>query len=137
MKSFNLSAWSVRHPSVVLFLIIAVTIAGAMSYLRLGRAEDPSFTIKTMIVQAFWPGATAEDMQRLVAEPLEKRLQELPQLDFVRTYSRPGASVMQVQLKDYVRGRAAADTWYQVRKKFNDSRSVLPEGVIGPVFDDE
>ncbi len=137
MKSLNLSAWSVKHPSVVLFLIIAVTIAGAMSYVRLGRAEDPSFTIKTMIVQAFWPGATAQDMQRLVAEPLEKRLQELPQLDFVRTYSRPGASVMLVQLKDYVRGRAAADTWYQVRKKFTDSRSVLPDGVIGPVFDDE
>lgn len=137
MKSMNLSAWSVRHPAVVLFLILALTIAGAMSYLRLGRAEDPSFTIKTMIVQAFWPGATAQDMQRLVAEPLEKRLQELSDLDFVRTYSRPGATVMQVQLKDHVRGRKANDLWYQVRKKFSDSRSLLPEGVLGPVFDDE
>jgi len=137
MKSLNLSEWSVKHPSVVLFLIIATLIAGGFSYMNLGRAEDPNFTIKTMIVQAFWPGAPAEEVQRLVAEPLEKRLQELPQLDFVRTYSRPGAAVIQVQLKDKVRGREALDTWYQVRKKFSDSRSELPDGVIGPVFNDE
>ncbi len=137
MQSINLSSWAVRHRSVVLFLIIAVTLAGAFSYLRLGRAEDPTFTIKTMIVQAFWPGAPAEEIQRLVAEPLEKRLQELPQLDFVRTYSRPGATVMLVQLKDHIRGRAVADVWYQVRKKFADSRSALPAGVVGPVFNDE
>ena len=137
MKSFNLSDWSVRHPSVVLFLILATIAAGATSYQRLGRAEDPTFTIKTMIVQAFWPGAPADEVQRLVAEPLEKRLQELPQLDYVRTYSRPGAAVLQVQLKDKVRGREAADTWYQVRKKFSDSRGELPDGVIGPFFNDE
>ena len=137
MGRFNLSEWSVKHPAVVLFLIIATSAAGAFSYFQLGRAEDPSFTIKTMIVQAFWPGATAEDIQRLVAEPLEKRLQELPQLDYVRTYARPGAAVMQVQLKDFVRGREATDTWYQVRKKISDSRSDLPQGVVGPVFNDE
>jgi multidrug efflux pump len=137
MKRFNLSEWSVRHPAVILFLIIASTIAGAWSYLNLGRAEDPSFTIKTMIAQVMWPGATAQDMQRLVAEPLEKRLQELPNLDYVKTYSRPGATIMQINLRDSARGREVADTWYQVRKKFSDSRGDLPQGTIGPVFNDE
>ncbi len=137
MKSFNLSAWSVKHPSITLFLILAISAAGTLAYFQLGRAEDPALTIKTMIVQAFWPGATADDMQRLIAEPVEKRLQELPELDFVRTYSRPGAVVMQVQLKDDIRGRRATDTWYQVRKKITDSRGVLPAGSIGPFFNDE
>jgi multidrug efflux pump len=137
MKSFNLSEWAVKHPSVVLFLIIAATLAGGLSYLNLGRAEDPSFSIKTMIVQAAWPGATADQVQTLVAEPLEKRLQEFPSLDYVRTYSRPGVTVLQVQLKDYMRGAAVAETWYQVRKKLNDSRGELPEGVQGPFFNDE
>jgi multidrug efflux pump subunit AcrB len=137
MSSFNLSAWAVRHPAFMLFLIIAISITGAWSYLNLGRAEDPSFTIKTMVVQVVWPGGTAQDMQRLVADPLEKRLQELSQLDYVRTYTRPSTAVLTVQLKDRVRGREAADTWYQVRKKLNDSRSELPQGVIGPLFNDE
>lgn len=137
MRSVNLSAWAVRQPALMLFLIIAVTLAGAWSYLSLGRAEDPTFTIKTMVVQVVWPGGTAEDMQRLVADPLEKRLQELPQLDYVRTYTRPGAAVLTVQLKDRVRGREATDTWYQVRKKLGDSRGELPEGVVGPFFNDE
>lgn len=137
MKSFNLSAWAVAHRAVILFLILASSIAGTWAYLNLGRAEDPTFTIKTMVVQVAWPGATAEDMQRLVAEPLEKRLQELPQLDYVRTFTRPGAAVMSVQLKDFVRGRDASDTWYQVRKKMSDSRGELPQGAIGPFFNDE
>lgn len=137
MRSFNLSAWAVRHPALILFLIIAISLAGAWSYFSLGRAEDPSFTVKTMVVQVVWPGGTSEDMQRLVADPLEKRLQELPQLDYVRTYTRPSTAVLTVQLKDNVRGREAADTWYQVRKKLTDSRSELPQGVIGPLFNDE
>jgi multidrug efflux pump len=137
MSRFNLSAWAVQHRAVVLFLILASSLAGAWSYLNLGRAEDPSFTIKTMVVQVAWPGATSDDVQRLVADPLEKRLQEMPQLDYVRTFSRPGFAAMTVQLKDYVRGRDAADTWYQVRKKMSDSRGELPQGVVGPFFNDE
>ena len=137
MDRFNLSNWAVRHQSVVLFLIIALSAAGTLAYLGLGRAEDPTFTIKTMVVQTAWPGASADDVQKLVAEPLEKRLQELPQLDYVRTYSRPGAAVLQIQLKDSVRGRDASDTWYQVRKKLSDSRNDLPQGVLGPFFNDE
>ena len=132
----NLSLWSVRNPAVTLFTILVALAAGAYAYLNLGRAEDPSFTIKTMIVQAVWPGATAEEMQNLVAEPIEKRIQELPELDFVRTFSRPGATVIQVQLKDSVRA-GAADAWYQIRKKIGDLRPELPQGLIGPYFNDE
>lgn len=137
MKRVNISEWAVHHPAIILFLMIASTISGAYAYTKLGRAEDPSFTIKTMIVQTAWPGATASQMQQLIAEPLEKRLQEFSELDYVRTYSRAGVSVLQVQLKDEVRGRAVADVWYQVRKKLNDSRSALPTGAQGPFFDDE
>lgn len=137
MKSLNLSKWAVTHPAIVLFLLIAATAAGAYSYLNLGRAEDPSFTIKTMVVQAAWPGATAEQMQDLVAEPLEKRLQEFSSLDYVKTYSRPGVTVLQIQLKDFMRGPAVAETWYQVRKKLGDTKKDLPEAVQGPFFNDE
>ncbi len=137
MRSFNLSLWSVRNRAVTLFLILVALAAGGSAYLSLGRAEDPSFTVKSMIVQAVWPGATAEEMQNLVADPLEKRIQELPELDYVKTYSRPGVTVLTVQLKDQYRGTAVTDVWYQVRKKVGDARPDLPEGVIGPFFDDE
>lgn len=137
MRRFNLSLWAVRNRSVVLFAIIASVIAGTYAYLNLGRAEDPSFVIKTMVIQAAWPGATADEMQRFVAEPIEKRLQELETLDFVRTYSQPGASVLQVQLKDSTREPAASDTWYDIRKKVGDMAGTLPQGVIGPFFNDE
>ena len=99
MSDINLSRWAINHPAIVLFMILASTIAGIQAYTTLGRAEDPSFTIKTMIVQAAWPGSTADEIQSLVAEPMEKRLQELPQLDYVKTYSRPGVTVLQVQTR--------------------------------------
>lgn len=137
MTDINLSRWAINHPAIVLFMIMASTIAGIFAYGMLGRAEDPSFTIKTMIVQVAWPGASAEEVQAQVAEPLEKRLQEIPQLDYVRTYSRPGVAVLQVQLTDSTRGRKVADVWYQVRKKLNDQRVSLPQGVQGPFFNDE
>jgi multidrug efflux pump len=137
MRRFNLSLWAVRNRSVVLFAILASVLAGTYAYLNLGRAEDPSFVIKTMVIQAAWPGATADEMQRFVAEPVEKRLQELETLDFVRTYSQPGATVLQVQLKDSTREPAASDTWYDIRKKVGDMASELPDGVIGPFFNDE
>ena len=133
----NLSAWAVAHPAVVLFLIIVFSVAGLVSYLNLGRAEDPSFAIKTMVITAAWPGATAEEMQDQVADKLEKRLQELELFDFVRTYTRPGVSVIQVQLKDTAQQKDVDDAWYQVRKKLNDSRPTLPQGVQGPFFNDE
>jgi multidrug efflux pump len=136
MRSFNLSLWAVTNPAVTLFAILVALAAGALAYVTLGRAEDPTFTIKTMVVQAVWPGASAEDMQSLVAEPIEKRIQELPELDYVSTFSRPGAVVLQVQLKDSVRAEAT-DVWYQIRKKVGDLRPQLPQGLIGPFFNDE
>jgi len=137
MSRFNLSAWAVKHQALVLFLIIATSIAGASAYSQLGRAEDPSFTIKVMVIQAFWPGATAAEMQSQVADRIEKRLQELPYFDYVRTYSRPGAAVLQLVLKENVPGRLVPEIWYQARKKSTDIKKDLPEGVIGPVFNDE
>ena len=121
----------------MLFLIIVFSVAGLMSYLNLGRAEDPSFAIKTMVISAAWPGATAEEMQDQVADKLEKRLQELELFDYVKTYTRPGVTVIQVQLKDTARQKEVDDAWYQVRKKLNDSRPTLPQGVQGPFFNDE
>ncbi len=136
MRNLNLSLWSVTNPAVTLFAILVALVAGALAYINLGRAEDPTFTIKTMVVQAVWPGATAEEMQNLVAEPIEKRMQELPELDYVRTFSRPGVTVLQVQLKDSERA-GVQDVWYQIRKKVADLRPTLPQGLIGPFFNDE
>jgi multidrug efflux pump len=135
MRTLNLSLWSVTNPAVTLFAIIVALLAGTLAYVNLGRAEDPTFTIKTMVVQAVWPGATAKEMQNLVAEPMEKRIQELPELDYIRTFSRPGAVVLQVQLKDSV--RTVDEVWYEVRKKLGDLRPSLPQGLIGPFFNDE
>ncbi|EKF18464.1 efflux RND transporter permease subunit [Nitratireductor pacificus] len=137
MQRFNLSQWAVTHQALVLFLIIVLSLGGAYSYSRLGRAEDPSFTIKVMVVTAVWPGATAEEVQRQVADPIEKMLQEIPYFDKVRTYSKPGSTFMQLQLDDTTPPGAVADIWYQVRKRVGDIRGSLPAGVIGPFFNDE
>ena len=136
MRNLNLSRLAVTNPAVTLFAILVALAAGALAYVSLGRAEDPTFTIKTMVVTALWPGATADEMQAFVADPIEKRIQELPELDYVRTFSRAGATVLQVQLKDSVRAEAA-EVWYQIRKKVGDLRPSLPQDLIGPFFDDE
>ena len=110
MSGFNLSALAVRERSITLFLIIALTAIGIFSYLSLGRAEDPPFTVKTLTVISVWPGATAQEMQDLVADPMEKRMQELQWYDRVETYTRPGLAAMMVTLKDTTppKGRAGA-----------------------------
>jgi multidrug efflux pump len=137
MMRFNLSEWAITHRALVLFMIIVLGGAGAYSYLNLGRAEDPSFTIKTMIVAAAWPGATASEMQTQVTDRIEKKLQELPYLDRVESYSQPGMSFIQVFLLDRTPPAKVKELWYQVRKKVGDIRSDLPAGVIGPSFNDE
>ena len=137
MRRFNLSEWAITHRALVLFAIIMLAAAGVYSYLNLGRAEDPSFTIKVMVVNAFWPGATAEEMQTQVADRIEKKLQELPYLDRVVTYSQPGVTISQVILLDTTPPSKVKDLWYQVRKKVGDIRDDLPAGVIGPNFNDE
>ena len=105
MKRFNLSGWAVSHPTLILFLMIVLGAAGFFSYQRLGRAEDPFFTVKVVNVSAIWPGATAQEMQTQVADPIEKKLQELPFFEKVQTYSKPSFTAMQVTFKDSRRRR--------------------------------
>ena len=137
MQRFNLSEWAITHRALVLFMIILLGAAGLYSYVNLGRAEDPSFTIKTMVVNVSWPGATASDIQLQVADKIEKKLQELPYLDRIETYSQPGTSFIRVTLVDKTSASRVKELWYQVRKKVGDIRGELPPGIIGPNFDDE
>ena len=137
MSRFNLSAAAVREQSVTLFLIIAIVIAGAYAFVRLGRAEDPSFTIKGATVTAVWPGATAQEMQDQVADRLEKRLQELRYYDRVETQARPGQVSMTVTFKDTTPPAEVPGEFYQIRKKLGDEAINLPRGVIGPIVNDE
>ncbi len=137
MQRFNLSAWAIAHQPLVLFMIILLAGAGLYSYLNLGRAEDPSFTIKTMVVNAAWPGATAQQMEEQVADPIEKKLQELPYLDRIESYSRPGVTFIRVNLRDSTPPGEVKDLWYEVRKKVADIRGSLPPGLLGPGFNDE
>ena len=137
MKRFNLSEWAITHQPLVLFMILVLAAAGAYSYFNLGRAEDPSFTIKTMVVNVAWPGATASEMQTQVADKIEKKLQELPYLDRVESYSQPGVSFIQVFLIDQTPPAKVKELWYQVRKKVGDIKGDLPSGVNGPYFNDE
>jgi multidrug efflux pump subunit AcrB len=135
--SFNLSALAVRHRAVTLFMIIAITLAGTFAYLKLGRAEDPAFTIKVMTVVSVWPGATAKEMQNQVAEPLEKRMQELKWYDRSETYTRPGLAFTTLTLKDNTPPKEVQEEFYQARKKISDEAVKLPKGVMGPFVNDE
>jgi multidrug efflux pump subunit AcrB len=137
VNAFNLSAWAVKHRVVVLYFMLAIAAAGVYAYLGMGRAEDPPFTIKTMIVTADWPGATSDEVQRQVADKIEEKLQETPYLDYLRTYSLHGKTVVTVQLRNDTPPKAVSDVWYQVRKKVGDIKHTLPEGVTGPYLDDE
>jgi len=137
MKRFNLSGWAVSHPALILFLIIALGAAGSLSYQRLGRAEDPFFTVKVVNVSAIWPGATAEEMQMQVADPIEKKLQELPYFEKVQTYSKPSFTAMQVTFRDSTPPQEVPYLFYLLRKKLADVQGQLPTGLLGPVVNDE
>ena len=130
MTRFNLSEWAITHRALVLFMILILVGAGAFSYFNLGRAEDPSFTIKSMIVNVAWPGATATEMQMQVADVIEKKLQQLPYLDRVETYSQPGISFIQVYVIDRTPPAMVKELWYQVRKKVGDIKGDLPAGGV-------
>ncbi|MFP2406291.1 efflux RND transporter permease subunit [Enterobacter ludwigii] len=134
---FNLSALAVRERSVTLFLIILVTLAGIFSFFGLGRAEDPPFTVKQMTVITVWPGATAQEIQDQVAEPLEKRLQELKWYDRTETYTRPGMAFITLSLQDKTPPSQVQEEFYQARKKLGDEAKNLPAGVMGPMINDE
>jgi multidrug efflux pump len=133
----NLSKWALEHRSFVVYLMIAATIAGLSAFYRLGRDEDPPFVIKTMVVQAAWPGATLDDTLQQVTDRLERTLQETPSLDFLRSFTTPGVTTIFVNLKGAVRAAQIPDIWYHVRKSVADMRHTLPQGIVGPRFNDE
>jgi multidrug efflux pump len=137
MTRFNLSEWALNNRSLVIYFMIIAVGAGLLSYFRLGRSEDPSFIIKTMVVKAVWPGATIEDTLNQVTERLERTLQETPHLDFLRSYTTAGETTIFVNLKGSTTARQVPDTWYQVRKSIRDMQHTLPVGVVGPFFNDE
>jgi multidrug efflux pump len=134
---FNLSKWALQNRSLVVYIMIAATIAGLSSFFRLGRDEDPPFIIKTMVVQAAWPGATLDDTLQQVTDRLERTLQETPSLDFLRSYTSPGKTTIFVNLKGQTTAAQIPDIWYHVRKSIGDMRHTLPAGVVGPGFNDE
>lgn len=133
----NLSRWAVSRPTLTLFLIIVIGVAGLASYLRLGRAEDPSFTIKVAVVTAQWPGASAKDMRDQVADPIEKKLQELPYFDRTDAYAKPGFLAISATFRDTIPPAVVPWMFYQLRKKLSDISLALPAGVIGPTVNDE
>ncbi|MGH8313595.1 MAG: efflux RND transporter permease subunit [Steroidobacterales bacterium] len=137
MSGFNASAWALTHKSLVGFLMAIALAAGLIAYTELGRDEDPPFTIKTMIVQANWPGATADEVSRQVTDRIEKTLESLQYIDFTSSYAKPGQTVVMVNLKDTTPAGAVPGQWYQVRKKIEDMKYQLPDGVQGPFFNDE
>jgi len=134
---FNLSAIAVRQRAITVFLIFLIAVAGVLSFFKLGRAEDPPFTVKQLTVITAWPGATAQEMQDQVAEPLEKRLQELKWYDRSETYTRPGLAFTMVSLLDSTPPSQVQEEFYQARKKLDDEAIKLPAGVIGPMVNDE
>lgn len=136
-RRFNLSALAVRERSITLFLIVLIAFAGTLAFFKLGRAEDPPFTVKQMTIITAWPGATAQEMQDLVAEPLEKRMQELRWYDRTETYTRPGLAFTMVSLQDKTPPLAVQEEFYQARKKAGDQAKLMPAGVIGPMLNDE
>ncbi|SCW32684.1 MULTISPECIES: efflux RND transporter permease subunit [unclassified Pseudomonas] len=135
--SFNLSALAVRERAITVFLIFLIAVAGTLAFFKLGRAEDPPFTVKQLTVITAWPGATAQEMQDQVAEPLEKRLQELKWYDRSETYTRPGLAFTMVSLLDRTPPSQVQEEFYQARKKLDDETTKLPAGVIGPLVNDE
>jgi multidrug efflux pump subunit AcrB len=137
MSEFNLSGWALKNRSLVAYLMIVSVIAGIISYYRLGRSEDPTFIIKTMVVQAAWPGATIDETLKQVTERLERKLQETKHLDFLRSYTIAGQTTIFVNLEGKANAQEVADTWYQVRKNIGDIRHTLPAGVVGPGFNDD
>jgi multidrug efflux pump subunit AcrB len=137
MKQLNLSEWALNHRSLIAYFMIVAVAAGALAYFRLGRNEDPSFIIKTMVVKAVWPGATVEETLNQITERLERTLEETPNLDFLRSFTTAGSTTIFVNLKGATTAREVPDIWYHVRKSIGDIKHTLPAGTLGPFFNDE
>ena len=134
---FNLSAWALEHQPLIRYLMVVLLAAGALSFFELGQDEDPPFTFRAMVIRAYWPGATAQQMAEQVADRIERKLQEVPYADKIRSYSKPGETLITFQLGDRSPAGEIQQLWYQVRKKVGDIRGSLPAGVQGPFFNDE
>jgi multidrug efflux pump len=134
---WNISRWALEHPALTRYLMIVLMVLGFAAYFQLGQDEDPPFTFRAMVVQAFWPGASAQQVAEQVTDKLEKTLQEVPYADKIRSYTKPGESLTILQLKDSSPPKEVSNAWYQARKRINDMRHTLPQGVIGPVFNDD
>ena len=136
-SNVNISRWALQHPALTRYLMVVLMVLGVAAYFQLGQDEDPPFTFRAMVVQAYWPGATAQQMAEQVTDKIERALQEVPQSDTVRSYTKPGESLTTLELKDSAPPRDVPNSWYQVRKKVGDLRATLPAGVIGPFFNDD
>ena len=137
MSGFNLTEWSIRHKALAIYLMIVCVVAGVSAYLHLGRNEDPEFTVKTMVVHTEWPGATQEETMQQITDRIEKKLQDTPNLYYQKSYTTAGQSTIFVYLLESTPKKDVPDLWYQVRKKVGDIKQTLPQGVLGPFFNDE
>ncbi len=131
---FNLSSWTLKHQPLVIFLLVLITLFGIISYGRLAQSEDPPFTFKVMVISTFWPGATARQVQEEVTDRIARKLQETPDVDFLRSYSRPGESTLFFTIKDSAPPSQVPDTWYQVRKKVGRHHQYAARGNPGAVL---
>ena len=134
---FNISRWALEHPALTRYLMIVLMVLGFAAYFQLGQDEDPPFTFRAMVVQAFWPGATAEQMAEQVTSKIERALQDVPHAESQRSYTKPGESLTILQVAGSAPPKDVSNSWYQARKRVGDIRSTLPAGVIGPTFNDD
>lgn len=134
---FNLSEWALKHQTLVLYLMLMLTISGFLAYTKLGQSEDPPFTFKVMLVRTSWPGASAVEVEQQITDKLEKKIQEVPNIDYSSSYSRPGESMIFIVIKDDTFSKEIPDIWYQVRKKVGDIRHTLPSNIESLTFNDE
>ena len=134
---FNISRWALEHPALTRYLMVVLMVLGMAAYFQLGQDEDPPFTFRAMVVQAFWPGASAQQVAEQVTDKIEKALQQVPHADKIRSYTKPGESLTILQLADSAPPKEVNGSWYQARKVVQDMRATLPAGVVGPVFNDD
>ena len=137
MKSFNLTEWALGHRAIVLFLILVIGIGGVLGFTKLGQLEDPNFSVPSMTAIVYWPGATAQQVQDEVLNRMEKKFEQLDHFEKVKTYARQGYGAMTITVVGGTSNADQREAWYQARKKFSDIKLELPEGVIGPIFNDE
>jgi multidrug efflux pump len=136
-QRFNLSRWALEHAALTRYLMVVLMVLGIAAYFQLGQDEDPPFTFRAMVIRAYWPGATAQQVAEQVTDKIERTLQEVPYTDVIRSYSKPGETLIILQIKDSSKPAEVPNVWYSVRKKVGDMRGTLPGGVVGPFFNDE